>query len=257
MWDVDDGEYTFDMALELLNAGEVGTAKEIMESLVTDDPTSDDAACAIRYLPLCYRALNLSFGDLFAYYRSIAENYADLEVASIARQMVPRVMVEERSFDQALESFQEIVDNPHNEEESLVAQISYLELEQVIESRNVDAVGGPQRNRVAVDGLMQRLTQIAANPSIADLPKTYQLEACYPNPFNAQTVIRYALPRDGEVKIQVFDLRGRLVETLASKVARAGYYRVTWDASSKSAGLYLIRMEAGKEIRTVKAILCK
>jgi hypothetical protein len=73
----------------------------------------------------------------------------------------------------------------------------------------------------------------------------------YPNPFNPQTTIWYELPAALPVDLQVYDLRGRLVRTLASgQVEAAGEHRIIWDGRDRqgrtvSSGTYLYRLDAG------------
>jgi hypothetical protein len=64
----------------------------------------------------------------------------------------------------------------------------------------------------------------------------------YPNPFNPVTKINYLLPQDGNVKLQVFDITGRLVTTLADEVKVAGSYTASWDGSNLSSGVYFVRL---------------
>ena len=93
--------------------------------------------------------------------------------------------------------------------------------------------------------------------SIPDLPVAYRLYQNAPNPFNYATVIRFALPQAGRVKLDVFDLAGRLVGTLVNGERPAGYHQVTWDASKLPSGIYFCRVEAGSFTAVKKMILIK
>ncbi len=88
-------------------------------------------------------------------------------------------------------------------------------------------------------------------------PSDISLGQNYPNPFNATTVIRYALPEPGEVKIEIFDILGRLVETLVDEKQQAGYHRVTWEASVYCSGMYFYRIQAGEFAGTRKIVLLR
>ncbi len=71
-----------------------------------------------------------------------------------------------------------------------------------------------------------------------------------PNPFNPQTEIRFAVPRGGQVRLAVYDVRGRQVRTLVSEVLPAGEHAVTWDGRDgagrvQPSGVYLALLEAG------------
>lgn len=74
-------------------------------------------------------------------------------------------------------------------------------------------------------------------------PSVFALEQNYPNPFNPSTVILYALPVRSFVRLEVFDVFGRMIENLASTEQDAGYHEVTWRASVPS-GTYFYRIEA-------------
>ena len=79
----------------------------------------------------------------------------------------------------------------------------------------------------------------------ADLPSEFALLGNYPNPFNASTVINYQLPVDSHVKLEVYNLIGQKVATLADERQQAGYKSVNWDASEVSSGLYFYKLSAG------------
>ncbi|MEM1272162.1 MAG: T9SS type A sorting domain-containing protein, partial [Bacteroidota bacterium] len=74
----------------------------------------------------------------------------------------------------------------------------------------------------------------------------YKLDANYPNPFNPTTSFSFTLPIDKQVSVKVFDLNGRLVDTLVDNELRpAGTYSVTWDAEGFASGTYIYSLEFG------------
>ena len=79
----------------------------------------------------------------------------------------------------------------------------------------------------------------------------------YPNPFNAVTTILYEIPVDGQVRVEVYDVLGREVATVADHRAQPGSYSVTWDAGELPSGIYFVRMEAGEFRQTRKGVLLK
>jgi hypothetical protein len=91
----------------------------------------------------------------------------------------------------------------------------------------------------------------------AQLPAGYSLEQNYPNPFNSETVIRYQMPADAQVRIVVTDLLGREVALIANGIQPAGIHDVAWDASGFTSGIYLCRLTAGTFTQTRKIILLR
>lgn len=71
----------------------------------------------------------------------------------------------------------------------------------------------------------------------------FGLEHNYPNPFNPGTFITYHLPSSGSVRLQVFELSGQLVSTLVDDFKPAGTYRIRYDGSGLSSGMYIYRLE--------------
>ena len=88
------------------------------------------------------------------------------------------------------------------------------------------------------------------------LPGTFSLSS-YPNPFNAQTMIRYSLPKNEPVTLTVYNLLGQKVATLFDGTQTAGEHSLVWDASHNSSGLYLARLEAGEKVMTSKLLLLR
>ena len=73
----------------------------------------------------------------------------------------------------------------------------------------------------------------------------YVLRAAYPNPFNLTTTLEYALSRESDVRLSVFDVLGREVRVLAAGPRPAGSHGVVLDASDLPAGPYFYRLRAG------------
>ena len=97
----------------------------------------------------------------------------------------------------------------------------------------------------------------AIEPDDQNLPGDFRLYPAYPNPFNASTKISYQLPEAGEVSINIYDIRGRLVATLVEGKTNAGLHSVVWDGSSVPSGIYLCHMRASGYSRSVKMVLVK
>mgnify|MGYP005699468795 FL=1 len=94
------------------------------------------------------------------------------------------------------------------------------------------------------------------------LPQDFQLQQNYPNPFNPSTVINYSLPYVSDVKLNVYDMNGRRVNSLINQIQEAGTHSITWNAkdfrgNAISAGVYLYKLEAGGRVFTEKMVYMK
>jgi len=79
----------------------------------------------------------------------------------------------------------------------------------------------------------------------------------FPNPFNPTTEISFSLPNASDVKLEVYNVMGQRVTTLADRFMEAGEHTVQWDAGSFSSGVYFYRLEAGEFVETKKMVLLK
>lgn len=83
-----------------------------------------------------------------------------------------------------------------------------------------------------------------------------------PNPFNPSTTLRFVLPVSEHVRLSIFDVSGRRVVTLVDEARSAGLNTVHWNGTNErgqpvASGLYVSRLEAGKETLTRKLVLLK
>lgn len=76
-----------------------------------------------------------------------------------------------------------------------------------------------------------------------NLPETVSIEA-YPNPFNNVTTLSYTLTRNSRVSIRVYDLNGKLVETLMEGEQVIGAHDISWNGRSVSSGVYIVEVES-------------
>ena len=94
------------------------------------------------------------------------------------------------------------------------------------------------------------------------LPASSHLRQNYPNPFNPSTTIAYDLPELSSVRIEIFDVLGRLVGELVHAEQESGNYSVVWDGRNAdgqlvSTGLYIYRLVTPSVSRTRAMLLVK
>jgi hypothetical protein len=92
---------------------------------------------------------------------------------------------------------------------------------------------------------------------ISTIPDEYRLYAPYPNPFNAIVTIRYDIPDDSWVQLIVFDLQGRMVDSITNGIQNAGSYQVNWSADELPSGVYFVRFKTDSYKSVQKLMLLK
>jgi hypothetical protein len=99
--------------------------------------------------------------------------------------------------------------------------------------------------------------EVSAPPPVERHPQAGLQISLGPNPANPLTVISCQLPVASNISLEVFDISGRKLVELASGFHLPGEYRYVWDASSRAAGMYLIRLWAGESVGVEKIVLLK
>lgn len=92
--------------------------------------------------------------------------------------------------------------------------------------------------------------RLPTSGELPPVPSMFALRQNQPNPFDRTTSIRFELPAETSVRLEIFDAQGRLVRTLADGAYPAGFHAVAWDHRTDSgqamgAGVYLYRIQAG------------
>ena len=90
-----------------------------------------------------------------------------------------------------------------------------------------------------------------------EAPVAFSVAQNTPNPFNPTTTINFTLVREGQVSIDVFNVAGQKVATLANDVMTAGSHSVSWDANGIAAGVYFYTVKSGDYSKTMKMTLLK
>ncbi|MFH1861544.1 MAG: right-handed parallel beta-helix repeat-containing protein [bacterium] len=93
--------------------------------------------------------------------------------------------------------------------------------------------------------------------SSAEMPATFELSAPYPNPFNASTMLTFTLPQAGMVKLEVFDVHGRVVGAIHELPLPARMHTIPINGSDLPSGLYFARLESEGHSTVQKLVLLK
>jgi uncharacterized protein (DUF362 family) len=141
----------------------------------------------------------------------------------------------------------------------LPAQNSYgdTECDNYLDLLHNRGIGTNQLNEIEIVGDGKNLITSVQPDVNSQTPESFKLCANYPNPFNPSTMIVFYNPKNDFVKLKVYDITGREIETLINGVVPAGEHRLQWSAAGLASGVYLCRMESKGFSETIKMIYQK
>jgi hypothetical protein len=88
-------------------------------------------------------------------------------------------------------------------------------------------------------------------------PNSFEIQSLYPNPFNPRTTFRYSLIKQGEVKVNVFNIKGERVDEVVNELQTPGEYSIRWTGEYVSSGIYYFQMQFENDVEVVKGVLVK
>ncbi|MCP4573797.1 MAG: T9SS type A sorting domain-containing protein [bacterium] len=97
----------------------------------------------------------------------------------------------------------------------------------------------------------------AIRDELAGVPMVLTLHQNHPNPFNPTTHIIFDVPQARHTRLRIYDVRGRLVETLVDASLDVGRHDVRFDGTALASGIYIYRLESGTETLTRRLVLLK
>jgi Tol biopolymer transport system component len=151
-----------------------------------------------------------------------------------------------------------------NDQEGLFATLQFTVSDTFNATETVVALEKLQWNeepeiRNVASATLSRITDV--DDDQLDIPREFALQQNYPNPFNPSTVIRYALPKEADVTLTVYNTLGQRVALLVNQHQEAGYYEVVFDNPGLASGVYFYRLHAARSkesfVETKKLLLLR
>ncbi len=90
-----------------------------------------------------------------------------------------------------------------------------------------------------------------------EVPNTVSLHKNYPNPFNPETMLSFSLPAPMQVRLSLFDIRGRELEELVNEQLTAGEHKINFRGSDYATGVYLVVLETEQGMQSRRILLLK
>ena len=174
-------------------------------------------------------------------------------------------LVSAKEYISAINNFEEIVQQNPNTDIALYRQIDALTASSLlISDSTLGKIVAPKYKIQDINDYTRMIGDLLKTRGKTGLvsgseliPRDYCLYQNYPNPFNPTTIIKYDLPKDGLVRLEVFDILGRRITTLVNEQRTAGSYEQIFDASTLASGVYVYKIQAVDYIDSKKMILLR
>jgi tetratricopeptide (TPR) repeat protein len=262
-------EESYAVADKYFISGNIEFAKPIYEQIVAGNYTSAEKLLAYNKL---YTIANLTgadnnyFSGLQNTFDNIANTETDTLLIKIYKQNAIKCDVSKEDYLTAISKFDYIIQQNPNSEEAVYAEIDIMTTALNLDTTNTGLgkiaggkylVKGTSDYLTKLNNLLQNKFGINKEEKEQIIPKEYSLYQNYPNPFNPATTIKFDIPKDGLITLDIYDILGRRITTLVSEFRSAGSYEQVFNASSLASGVYVYKLQAGDYVNSKKMILIK
>ena len=266
-------EILYHQAVELAESGSTSIAIQKYKMIIDQYPGSNFAGFAASDLFDIYE----DFNELKTYYTTEPNLHYDGNISKLTAYLENYCDIEIGNYEEAIEYFESIIDSSDSEIDVAMAGIEAGYIYCLMETngeRAAQYIGQkPELKPISrqsyidnVDNILSNLLterKIIKDSSDDDISKFPELVGNYPNPFNPETAIRFSIPEESTIKIDIYNLKGQKVKTILNERMEKGYHEAVWkglDSTGKSAGsgVYFFRLNVnGKTIDIGKCVLLK
>ena len=251
--------------------------------LITSKPMAKEAETAIRELRTTYRDfMHFTKNDsakqtLLHRLQNYLQTHSNPKIKFLAQQLLAHEYRTNGDVNNAINSFQNIINTHPNSEEECSALYSLLclyvnDIGNKTEAENILSqlqTKYPSDHRTVIAAiqlaslphtLISKASQAKNEVEIQqrkESPQSFSLEQNYPNPFNPSTTIHYTIPENIFVSLKVYDVLGREIVSLVNSYEEAGFKSVEFDATNLPSGIYIYKLAAGKFVEMKKMIVIK
>ncbi|MDA3837762.1 MAG: T9SS type A sorting domain-containing protein [Candidatus Delongbacteria bacterium] len=231
---------------------------KLYEKIIEKYPDSEEYYVATARLPYVYEEVAEPLEQLFSTYD---EAIASEEITNkkFFKQMKISTKIKDKKYDEAIALAEEMKSEATTDEEKALSDIDIAIANMM---KNAGNKGKSTDHSSSISNLLAKLTGGDEDGEKTDivesaLPTEFLLYQNYPNPFNPTTEIRFALPIESKVKLNVYNINGQIVSKLVNGNKEAGLHTVNFDASNYNSGMYFYTLEANGMSITKKMILTK
>jgi hypothetical protein len=265
-----ESEILYSQADELFITGQIESAEVFYNQIISSNDTLVNKLEAYGRKYEIGKLLKRNpeyFSELHNTYESLITTTEDSLLKKIFGQLSKLCIIGQEEYVPAIGEFDAIVQQNPGSEEAVYAEIDALTTALLVEGNDSTMNKGSLGKYLIktsgdyfgkLDGILRKNFGSEKETEEKEiLPEEYTLYQNYPNPFNPVTIIKYDLPKAGEVELVVYDILGRKVKTLVNQTQQAGRYDIQFNASSLASGVYIYQLRTKDFVNSKKMILLK
>jgi tetratricopeptide (TPR) repeat protein len=254
--------------MEYMLSEDYQQAEQAMRTLISTYPTTGEARTALLYLPFVKKAVSDGYEDLIEFLNSI--DAPNLEKSVMQAKALAYMFYEE--YQTAYDMYETIIVSllPGSYEYYIISlNMRYCTYQMSLRGTRTETAVSLNNYLLAqkeiyaqIDELILKGRGIDDEP-IVDVPEIIEFGVNnYPNPFNPETVISFALPADSQVSLIIYNIKGQKVRSLINENYKRGHHKVVWNGrdengSSVASGIYFYRIQTSENSAVKKMLLLK
>lgn len=253
----------FALAMTAQESGDYVTSSALLSDLVEQYPDSVWAAPAVAQLFANQCMIGDGYDTLQDDLVDVSQTNEGTLLGTVAESYSTRLFVEDDEFAPAVDTYTSELAEATSATDSMFAEVDLA-----ITAFRADGGGGSldQMNVADIHNVFRQMGALAghtpgsptaSHQGYTAIPKTISLEANFPNPFNAETTIRFYLPVATRAELAVYNIVGQKVVTLTDEYMTAGFHNLKWAAGDYASGVYLYQLKANGVVDTKKMVLIK
>ncbi len=247
-------------------------AIDYYENYIKENPDGAEAIQAIVRLAGCYFKLETPLEDMIDELDDLHKSYGNTKAGNTAKHYLAGLYVCQGKHNEALQCNSAMINTFVENNDSEMAANAYMD--GVIFCETIPDDGNSLNKSTLQNNMATYITELFENypnseaaKTIAkmfdlvipaeNIPTEYKLYSCYPNPYNPVTTIAFDLPQLGRTKMDIYNIRGQLIQTIVEGEFKAGHYEIIFNANDLSSGIYIYKLTAGDYISVEKMTLLK
>ena len=265
---ISDSKELFDTGMNCYNNKDHSNAEITFKQVISEYPESGAAVSSLKYLYFLEHHTEKDYTELRSYLESVAPSDSS-HLYKHKEELKTKTFQDEGDYITAIDRLEDVINDPATATDSIFAMIDqgycYMELAESGE-RNL-----PTRCTVTTatieeyTNFLMELDKLMFDEFNHDnttpiIP--FKLAHNFPNPFNPSTTINYAIPKESNVKLTIYNIKGQKVKILVNEKQERGDYSMTWNGSDKNnkrvaSGIYFYKLETSKQNAVKKMLLLR